>query len=106
MIFNAAFYSSKSVAISDHRCAFFQAEKLYIAANIDVKEPVRSAKVPPLPWRKVLRSAPVWAALCGLVGFAWLAFNAMTLTPTYLDRIQNVSVDIVRICLQTILVIY
>ena len=57
-------------------------------------------KVPPLPWKKVLRSAPVWAALCGLVGFAWLAFNAMTLTPTYLDRIQNVSVDIVRrICL-------
>ena len=66
-----------------------------------MKEP-RSAKVPPLPWKKVLRSAPVWAALCGLVGFAWLAFNAMTLTPTYLDRIQNVSVDIVRrVCLKT-----
>ena len=63
---------------------------------------VNGPKVPPLPWKKVLRSAPVWAALCGLVGFAWLAFNAMTLTPTYLDRIQNVSVDIVRrICPQT-----
>ena len=79
-------------------CFLSQAEKLYIAANIDVREP-RTANVPPLPWRKVVRSAPVWAALCGLVGFAWLAFNAMTLTPTYLDRIQNVSVDIVRICL-------
>ena len=67
---------------------------MYIAANIDVKKP-RSEKVPPLPWKKVLTSAPVWAAVCGLVGFAWLAFNAMTLTPTYLDRIQNVSVDIV-----------
>ena len=71
-----------------------QAEKLYIAANIDVKKPNRE-KMPPLPVKKVLTSAPVWAALCGLVGFAWLAFNAMTLTPTYLDRIQNVSVDIV-----------
>ena len=72
----------------------FQAEKEYIAANIDVKKP-SSEKIPPLPVKKVLTSAPVWAALCGLVGFAWLAFSAMTLTPTYLDRIQNVSVDIV-----------
>ena len=89
-----------SVVLETYVKRFLQAEKKYIAANVDVKKrPAADAeKVPPLPVRKVLTSAPVWAALCGLVAFAWLAFSAMTLTPTYLDRVQNVDVDIVCTC--------
>ena len=31
-----------------------------------------------------------------MLAFLWVQFSMMTLTPTYLDSIQNVSIDLVR----------
>ena len=71
-----------------------QAELLYITAHTDVKKPSEN-KIPPVPWLDVLRSRAVWAIQGAMLSFLWVQFSMMTLTPTYLDSIQNVSIDLV-----------
>ena len=67
---------------------------LYITAHTDIKKPSED-KIPPLNWLDVLKSKAVWAIQGAMLSFLWVQFSMMTLTPTYLDSIQNVSIDIV-----------
>ena len=67
---------------------------LYITAHTDVKKPSED-KLPPVPWLDVVRSRAVWAIQGAMLSFLWVQFSMMTLTPTYLDSIQNVSIDLV-----------
>ena len=45
----------------------------------------------------MLRSRPFWALQAAVCGYAWVAYVMLTLTPSYLHNIQNVSYSIVRI---------
>ena len=65
-----------------------------MTAHTDVKKPSEH-KIPPLNWLDVLKSKAVWAIQGAMLSFLWVQFSMMTLTPTYLDSIQNVSIDIV-----------
>ena len=45
----------------------------------------------------MLRSRPFWALQAAVCGYAWVAYVMLTLTPSYLHNVQNVSYSIVRI---------
>ena len=51
----------------------------------------------PVPYLKMLTSGPFWALQAAVCGYAWVAYIMLTLTPSYLHNIQNVSYSIVRI---------
>ena len=70
----------------------FQVELKYIEANTDCHS---RKKPPPLPIVSILTSIPIWATQIALIGFSWVAYTMMTLTPLYLSTIQNVPESIV-----------
>ena len=49
-----------------------------------------------MPLGKVVRSAPVWALQGALIGFYWVIYTIVTLSPLYLDNVYNLPVDLVR----------
>ena len=49
----------------------------------------------PVPYSKMLTSPPFWALQAAVCGYAWVAYIMLTLTPSYLHNIQNVSYSIV-----------
>jgi hypothetical protein len=52
-------------------------------------------KLPALPLVSMLTSMSFWAIQIAAIGFAWIGYSMMVLTPLYLANIQNVSDDIV-----------
>ena len=55
-----------------------------------------AAKLPPMPLMKVARSVPVWALQFSLVGFYWVIYTIVTLSPLYYDTVYDMPVDLVR----------
>ena len=74
-----------------------QDEKLYIVANTGSTKTRRTNTTTPapVPYLKMLTSGPFWALQAAVCGYAWVAYIMLTLTPSYLHNIQNVSYSIV-----------
>ena len=75
-----------------------QDEKVYIVANTRSGRKSRKKASPPapVPYMKMLTSRPFWALQAAVCGYAWVAYIMLTLTPSYLHNIQNVSYSMVR----------
>ena len=79
-----------------------QDERFYILANTSSRKKSKrrrksTAPPAPVPYSRMLRSRPFWALQAAVCGYAWVAYVMLTLTPSYLHSIQNVSYSIVRI---------
>ena len=55
-----------------------------------------SERLPPMPLLKVARSVPVWALQYSLVGFYWVIYTIVTLSPLFYDTVYDLPVDLVR----------
>ena len=53
-----------------------------------------------MPLLKVARSVPVWALQFSLVGFYWVIYTIVTLSPLYYDTVYGMPVDLVRLFLE------
>jgi len=49
-------------------------------------------KPPPVPWRHMLRSAPLWALIAAQVGHDWGFFTLVTDLPKYMSSVLNYSI--------------
>ena len=49
-----------------------------------------------MPLLKVARSVPVWALQYSLVGFYWVIYTIVTLSPLFYDTVYDLPVDLVR----------
>lgn len=52
-----------------------------------------SEKPPPIPWRHVLRSKPMWATVIGMIGFNWSILTIVTDLPKYMSSVLKFSVQ-------------
>ena len=59
-----------------------KAEKEYIMQHQTVPE-----KMPPIPWRQMIKSGPLWATLFGHVSFNWGFYVLFTCLPKYLKEV-------------------
>ena len=50
-------------------------------------------KPPPVPWRHILRSKPLWAVVIALVGFNWAILSIITDLPKYMSGVLKFSVE-------------
>ncbi|XP_001601084.2 sialin-like [Nasonia vitripennis] len=49
-------------------------------------------KPPPVPWRHILSSKPLWAVIIALIGFNWSILSIITDLPKYLSGVLKFSV--------------
>ncbi|XP_058808281.1 putative inorganic phosphate cotransporter [Phymastichus coffea] len=50
-------------------------------------------KSPPIPWRHVLKSKPMWATVIGMIGFNWSILTIVTDLPKYMSSVLKFSVE-------------
>ncbi|XP_016837116.1 sialin-like [Nasonia vitripennis] len=50
-------------------------------------------KPPPTPWKHVLKSKPLWAAIIAMLGFNWSLLTIVTDLPKYLSSVLKFSVE-------------
>lgn len=50
------------------------------------------AKPPPVPWRHMLRSAPLWALIAAQIGHDWGFFTMVTDLPKYMSSVLHYSI--------------
>ena len=70
------------------------AERDYIEATSEAG--AAKTSLPPMPLGRVVKSVPVWALQGALIGFYWVIYTIVTLSPLYLDTVYNLPVDLVR----------
>ena len=71
-----------------------QEEKDYIEANSEASAS-SSERLPPMPLVKVAMSLPVWALQYSLIGYYWVIYTIVTLSPLYYDTVYDLPVDLV-----------
>ncbi|XP_058791949.1 putative inorganic phosphate cotransporter isoform X2 [Phymastichus coffea] len=49
-------------------------------------------RAPPVPWRRILRSAPLWALIAAQVGHDWGFFTMVTDLPKYMSSVLHFSI--------------
>ncbi|KAG8179636.1 hypothetical protein JTE90_007366 [Oedothorax gibbosus] len=57
-----------------------------------IRAPIERPQVPPLPWRRVLSSVPVWALVVTHFGQNWGFYTFLTELPTYLSSILHFDI--------------
>uniref|UniRef100_T1JB34 Sialin n=1 Tax=Strigamia maritima TaxID=126957 RepID=T1JB34_STRMM len=62
-------------------------EKIYILRGVKPVDDIQD--IPPLPWKKMLRSLPLWAIVAAHFGNNWGFYTFLTELPTYLDSILH-----------------
>lgn len=50
-------------------------------------------KPPPTPWKHVLKSKPLWAAIIAMLGFNWSLLTIVTDLPKYMSSVLKFSVE-------------
>jgi ACS family sodium-dependent inorganic phosphate cotransporter len=50
-------------------------------------------KPPPVPWRHILRSAPLWALIAAQIGHDWGFFTMVTDLPKYMSSVLKFSIQ-------------
>lgn len=50
-------------------------------------------KPPPVPWRHMLKSVPVWALICAQIGHDWGFFTMVTDLPKYMSSVLHYSIS-------------